>query len=144
IAHRTSIYLDRKDHHSFFIWTTLIIHGLIFSAAAFMPSLVLFAVLIFISRTIIGVEYAIQETLFQRSLPDLIRGRISTIDRGAELTMFGTSSYVSAVLMYYISPMTLTFISGLLSAGAGVVWFVRHRRESFLSDEEPGGAEAPA
>ena len=144
IAHRTSIYLDRKDRHSFFIWTTLIIHGLIFSAAAFMPSLVLFAVLIFVSRTIIGVEYAIQETLFQRSLPDLIRGRISTIDRGAELTMFGISSYFSAVLMYYISPMTLTFISGLLSAGAGVVWFVRHRRESFLSDEEPGAAEAPA
>ena len=45
------------------------------------------------SRAIVGVEYAVQETMFQRSLPDFIRGRISTLDRGAELTMFSLSSY---------------------------------------------------
>jgi len=96
-----------------------------------MPTLLLFALLTFVSRAIVGVEYAIQETLFQRSLPDYIRGRISTLDRGAELTVFGIFSYVSGVAMLYISPMALTVLSGLFSACAGVVWFARHRGEDF-------------
>ncbi|MFN2501618.1 MAG: MFS transporter [Pyrinomonadaceae bacterium] len=128
IARRTSMYLDRGDRNRGFIGWTLIVHGLLFSVCAFMPTLWLFAVLVFISRSIVGVEYAVQETMFQRSLPDRIRGRISTLDRGAELTVFGLASYVSSELMYYISPLTLTFVSGLLSALAGVVWFVRQKK----------------
>ncbi len=131
IAHRTSVYLDRKNLHSWFIGWALIVHGVIFAFAGFMPTLFLFALLTFVSRAIVGVEYAVQETLFQRSLPDYIRGRISTLDRGAELTVFGMFSYISGVAMYYISPMTLTLISGLLSALAGVVWFARHGGEDF-------------
>jgi hypothetical protein len=77
----------------------------------------------------VGVEYAVQETMFQRSLPDFIRGRISTLDRGAELTMFGVSSYVASEAMFYISPITLTIISGILSASSGVVWFMREKPE---------------
>jgi hypothetical protein len=96
-----------------------------------MPTLLLFAVLSFVSRAVVGVEYAIQETLFQRSLPDYIRGRISTLERGAELTIFGISSYVASEAMYYITPQMLTMISGILSAGAGLLWFVRHRGEDF-------------
>ncbi|MEO6050515.1 MAG: MFS transporter [Pyrinomonadaceae bacterium] len=128
IAHRTSIYLDRKNRNRGFIGWTLIIHGILFSAAAFMPRLWMFAVIVFISRAIVGVEYAVQETMFQRRLPDYIRGRISTLDRGAELTMFGIMSYAAGGLMFYITPQTLTVISGLLSALAGVVWFVRQGR----------------
>jgi hypothetical protein len=94
-----------------------------------MPGLWLFMIFVFVSRAIVGVEYAVQETLFQRSLPDHIRGRISTLDRGAEMLVFGASSYFSSELMYYISPEMLTVISGILSAGAGVVWFLRNRRE---------------
>jgi hypothetical protein len=133
IAHRTSVWLDRNKRHSLFIGTTLIIHGLLFSLAGVMPTLLLFAVFTFVSRAIVGVEYAIQETLFQRSLPDYIRGRISTLDRGAELTMFGLSSYVASEAMYYITPQMLTLISGVLSALSGVVWFIRHRSEDFGS-----------
>lgn len=125
IAHRTSIFLDRKGRHTWFIGWALIIHGLLFSVAGLMPTLLLFAVFAFVSRLIIGVEYAVQETLFQRSLPDYIRGRISTLDRGAELTVFGSFSYISGELMYFISPMTLTIISGVLSGSAGVLWFIR-------------------
>ena len=125
IAHRTSIYLDRRGRHTVFVGWTLIFHGIVFAFAGLVPTLMLFALFTFISRGIIGVEYAVQETLFQRSLPDYIRGRISTLDRGAELTVFGLSSYVSAELMYFISPMTLTVISGILSGSAGVVWFIR-------------------
>lgn len=131
VAHRTSVILDRKSRHSTFIWTTLVIHGILFAVAGAMPTLWLFAIFVFVSRAIVGVEYAIQETLFQRSLPDYIRGRISTIDRGAELTVFGISSFAAAEMMYYISPMTLTVISGLLSASAGIVWLFRHRENTF-------------
>ena len=128
IAHRTSIYLDRNGRNRGFIGWTLIVHGILFSTAAFMPTLWLFALVVFVSRAIVGVEYAVQETMFQRSLPDYIRGRISTLDRGAELTVFGLMSYAASGLMFYITPQTLTVISGILSAMAGVVWFVRQRR----------------
>ena len=128
IARRTAIYLDRKGRNHGFIGWTLIIHGILFSLAAFMPTLWLFSVIVFVSRAIVGVEYAVQETMFQRSLPDFIRGRISTLDRGAELTMFGLSSYVASGMMFYITPQTLTIISGILSALAGVVWFMRETR----------------
>jgi len=125
IAHRTETILDRLKSHVSFIGWTLIIHGILFSVAGLMPTLWLFVVFTFVSRAIVGVEYAVQETMFQRSLPDYIRGRISTLDRGAEMTIFGLSSYFSAELMYYISPQTLTVVSGILSASAGVVWFIR-------------------
>ena len=131
LAHRTSVLLDRKNAHGWFIGWSLIVHGLLFALAGFMPTLLLFALLTFVSRAIVGVEYAVQETLFQRSLPDYIRGRISTLDRGAELTVFGIFSYLSGVAMLYISPMTLTVLSGLFSACAGIVWFTRHRGEDF-------------
>ncbi len=138
IAHRTSMILDRRGRHSTFIGWSLLIHGVLFSAAAFMPTLWLFALFVFISRAIVGVEYAIQETLFQQSLPDYIRGRISTIDRGAELTVFGASSYFAALAMFYITPMTLTIISGVLSAAAGIVWFVRNPSETrFRESSKP-------
>lgn len=137
IAHRTSIYLERGGRHTLFIGWTLIIHGLLFSVAGFMPTLMLFAFFTFISRAIIGVEYAVQEALFQRSLPDYIRGRISTLDRGAELTVFGVTSYMSAELMYFISPMTLTVISGVLSGFAGVVWFMRQGTTNAKISEAP-------
>ncbi len=127
IAHRTSIYLDRKDRNTSFVGWTLILHGVVFSTAAFMPSLWLWAVVVFVSRVIVGVEYAVQETMFQRSLPDFIRGRISTLDRGAEMTVFGLVSYAASGMIYYATPQTLTIISGILSALAGVVWFIRQR-----------------
>lgn len=129
VAHRASIYLDRKQRHRTFIGWTLIIHGLLFAVGGFMPTLLSFCVIVFVSRAIVGVEYAVQETMFQRSLPDIIRGRISTLDRGAELTMFGVSSYVAGGMMYYITPQTLTVISGILSAFAGVVWFIRQKED---------------
>ena len=125
LAHRTSAWLDRKRLRTGFIGWTLVIHGLLFAVGGFMPTLLLFAIFAYISRALIGVEYAVQETLFQRSLPDHIRGRISTLDRGAELTMFGVSSLIGGEAMLYISPQTLTIISGILSALSGLIWFIR-------------------
>jgi len=136
IAHRTSAILERRNSHTAFIGWTLIVHGVLFSIGGFMPTLVTFAVIAFLSRAIVGVEYAVQETLFQRSLPDHIRGRISTLDRGAELTMFGISSYVSGLGMDLFSPQLLTVISGALSAMSGVIWFIRQTNtRSYLGPE---------
>jgi len=127
IAHRVSMFLNRKNWNSPFIVWTLIVHGVLFAVGGYMPSIWLFMFFVFVSRAIVGVEYAVQETMFQRSLPDYIRGRISTLDRGAEMTIFGLSSYFASDLMYYISPQLLTVISGILSASAGVLWFLRTR-----------------
>ena len=129
IAHRTSAVLDRRASHNSFIGWTLVVHGILFAAAGYMPSLWLFMIFAFVSRTILGVEYAVQETMFQRSLPDYIRGRISTLDRGAEMTIFGLSSVFASQAVYYISPQMLTVVSGVLSASAGVLWFVRTKRK---------------
>lgn len=137
IAHRTSAYLERRKNHNSFIGWSLIIHGILFSIAGYMPYLWLFVLFTFVSRAIVGVEYAVQETMFQRSLPDYIRGRISTLDRGAEMTIFGLSSYLASLAIYGISPQMLTVISGILSASAGVVWFMRQgRSNSELQFEE--------
>jgi len=130
VAHRTSAIIERRGSHVSFIGWTLVIHGILFSIGGVMSSLWLLALFCFVSRAIIGVEYAVQETMFQRSLPDYIRGRISTLDRGAEMTIFSLSSYLASLAIYGISAQTLTVISGILSASAGIVWFLRERKSN--------------
>ncbi|MCD9189279.1 MAG: MFS transporter [Pyrinomonadaceae bacterium] len=137
VAHRTEAILQRRNSYISFIGWTLVIHGVLFAVGGVMPNLWLLAFFTFVSRAIVGVEYAVQETLFQRSLPDYIRGRISTLDRGAEMTMFSLSSFFSSEAMYYISPQFLTVISGILSGSAGIVWFMRERNQ----EEKRSGSE---
>jgi len=140
IAHRTNVILERRRGHTAFIGWTLVVHGILFAFGGLMPTLWLFAVLAFVSRAIVGVEYAVQETLFQRSLPDHIRGRISTLDRGAELTMFGLSSLIAGEAMFYITPQTLTIISGVLSAFSGLIWFIRQGWTDATKGTQPDAA----
>jgi MFS family permease len=129
MAHRTEALLERRNSRVSFIGWALVVHGILFSVAGVMPSLWLVAFFCFVSRAIVGVEYAVQETMFQRSLPDYIRGRISTLDRGAEMTIFSLSSYFASLAMYGMSVQMLTIISGILSASAGIVWFMRERKQ---------------
>jgi MFS family permease len=136
IAHRVSTFLDARHLNRSFIGWTLIVHGILFAFAGLMPTLWLFMLFAFVSRAIVGVEYAVQETMFQRSLPDYIRGRISTLDRGAEMTIFGLSSYAASMAMYRITPESLTIISGILSASAGVLWFMRQSESSRVETQE--------
>ncbi|MDQ3799260.1 MAG: MFS transporter [Acidobacteriota bacterium] len=141
IAHRVNSVVERKNVTTGFIGWSLIVHGLLFSVAGFMPSLWLVLFFAFISRLIVGVEYAVQETMLQRALPDYIRGRILTIDRGAEITMFSVSGYLAGVSQYYITPEMLTIISGVLSASAGVLWFARSSKAK-VGNSETATAEA--
>ena len=140
LAHRTDNYLELKQRRGRFIIWALVIHGLIFATAGLMESIWLFSIFVLVSRAIIGVEYAVQETMFQRTLPDEIRGRISTIDRGAELTMFGLSSYFASLAMSAITPQTLTIISGLLSASAGLVWYLREGARDQILEKGSGSS----
>ncbi len=130
LAHRASIYLDRKDTNRGFIGWALIIHGVLFAIGGLMPTLYLVLLFTFVSRAIVGVEYAVQETMFQRSLPDRIRGRISTLDRGAELAMYGLMTYIASLAIYVMSVQALTVISGLLAGTAGVIWLIRNRGDA--------------
>ncbi len=125
IAHRIGTWIEFKKQTSKFIGGTLILQGILFGVAGLMPSLWLACLVFFVSRVVIGVEYAVQETLFQHALPDYIRGRISTLDRGLEITVFSVSIYLAGISLGYISPQMLTIVSGILTAFAALIWFAR-------------------
>ena len=93
IAHRVGTFVERKGITRAFMGWALILHGVFFAIAGVMPSLWLVAAFVILSRILISAEYSVQETMFQRSLPDRIRGRISTLDRGAEITVFGSQAF---------------------------------------------------
>jgi hypothetical protein len=90
-----------------------------------MPELWLAAAAIFASRVVIGVEFAVQETLVMRLLPDKLRGRVFTTDRAAEIGVVSIAGLVWGLLLAGpLTPRSLTVLSGLLSASPGVVWLV--------------------
>jgi len=81
-------------------------------------------VMLCISRTILGAEFAVQETLLMRLVPDHLRGRVSTSDRAGEMLIWAFSTAVAGWSLHTISVRTLTVISGLLSGTAGMLWLV--------------------
>lgn len=129
IAHRVGSFVERRGIEISFIGWALLAHGVLFAVAGLMPNVWLVAVFLIVSRVIVGAEFAVQETIFQRSLPDYIRGRITTLDRGAEITIFSFSSYLAGVSLSFISAQMLTIISGLLAASSGLVWFLRQKEK---------------
>jgi MFS family permease len=136
IAHRAATFVERNKIERSFIGWSLVVHGILFAIAGFMPNIWLVIIFIVISRTIVGAEYAVQETIFQRSLPDHIRGRISTLDRGAEITMFSFSSYAAGVALESVSAQIVTFFSGILAGSAGLIWFMRSKKDAQAAAEE--------
>ncbi len=127
IAHRVGTFVERKGIMRPFIGWALILHGVLFALGGLMPSLWLVAVFVFLSRVLVSAEYSVQETMFQRSLPDRIRGRISTLDRGAEITMFGIASLLAGLALTVMSAQMTTVIAGLVSGCSGVVWLLRSK-----------------
>lgn len=57
-----------------------------------------------------------------RLVPDKLRGRVSTTDRAAELFIWSVSTAAAGWSLRAITPQTLTIITGLLSATAGIFW----------------------
>lgn len=136
IAHRVEAIIERRKITNLFLGWSLVVHGILFAIAGFMPSLWLVGVFIIASRILIGAEYTIQETMFQRTLPDYIRGRISTLDRGAEITMFSISAYLAGISLTAISAQTLTLIAGLLAGSSGIVWLLRYKKHASYAQDE--------
>ena len=122
IARRVGTHMELVGRTAGFIGWTLLVQGVLFAAIGLMPTLLLACVVLFISRALLGVEFAIQETLLMRLVPDHLRGRVSTTDRASELLVWSFSTAIAGWSLRAITPRTLTVISGLLSATSGVVW----------------------
>lgn len=124
LARRVGAHVELHNVTARFMGWMLIGHGIFFALAGLMPTLWLAGVMIFISRVLVAVEFAVQETLMMRMLPDGLRGRVFTTDRAAEILVMSISLIASGWSLRTISPRTLTLISGLLSASPGVMWLL--------------------
>ncbi|MBK7708018.1 MAG: MFS transporter [Acidobacteria bacterium] len=136
LAHRVGSFVERRRIERSFIGWALLAHGVLFALAGIMPTVWLAALFVVFSRTVVGAEYAVQETIFQRGLPDHIRGRITTLDRGAEITIFSFSSYLAGLSLNYVSAQLLTIVSGLLAGSSGLIWFLRQKEEIRLAEPD--------
>lgn len=148
IARRVGAYLEAAGQTVSFIGWGLVLQGVIFALIGVMPTLWLACLLLFISRVVLAAEFAVQETLLMRLVPDNLRGRVSTTDRASELLVWSFSTAVAGWSLRAITPRTLTIISGLLSAISGVVWlalFASHRvrlPRKFGSGRDAGNSSA--
>lgn len=125
ISRKVEEFVTRKKIRRLFMGWSLILHGILFAIGGFMPSLWLVIIFILMSRVLIASEYAVQETMFQRSLPDRIRGRISTLDRGAEITVYSIASFIAGVALTLITAQMATAFAGLIAGCSGIVWLIR-------------------
>ena len=124
IARRVGIYFEMKRQTIGYIGWSLLVQGFIFALAGVMPSLWLACLMLMVSRVLLGAEFAVQEALLMRLVPDYLRGRVSTTDRAAEMLVWSLSTAVAGWSLHLISSRTLTVISGLLSGVAGVTWLL--------------------
>ncbi len=124
IARRVGYYFEMKNKTIAFIGWTLVIQGIVFAFIGLMPTLWLACVMMCVSRAIIGVEFAVQEALLMRLVPDNLRGRVSTTDRAAEMLIWSLSTATAGWSLHVISERMLTIVAGLLSGLAGVMWLI--------------------
>jgi MFS family permease len=124
-ARRVGDFVERKNLIVPFIGWFLILQGVIYGFAGVMPNLWLVMALMFVSRIMLGVEYAVQETILMKLIPDNLRGRVMTTDRAGEISVFSVSNLAAGWSLYLITPQMLTVISGVLSGLSGAFWFAR-------------------
>jgi MFS family permease len=124
IARRVGAHLELHKATAKFIGWTLLAHGIIYAVMGLAPALWMACALMLLSRALLGVEFAVQETLLMRIVPDGLRGRITTSDRAAEIFVTSISTVIAGWSLRAITPRTLTIISGLLSASPGVIWLI--------------------
>ena len=127
VARRVGAYFEVKGKTIGFIGWTLVIQGVVFALMGVMPTLWLACVMMGLSRVIIGAEFAVQETMLMRLVPDYLRGRVSTTDRAAEMMIWAVSTGVAGWSLQFISSRGLTVVAGLLSGVAGVTWLILSR-----------------
>ena len=124
IARRVGSYFEFHGRIVGFIGWGLLIQGFLFALIGLMPTLWLACLFLFLSRVLLGAEFAVQETLLMRLVPDKLRGRVGTTDRATELLIWSLSTTVAGWSLRVITPRTLTVICGLLSSVSGLVWLI--------------------
>jgi sugar phosphate permease len=107
-----------------FIGWGLLVQGFLFALIGVMPTLWLACLFLFVNRVLLGAEFAVQETLLMRLVPDKLRGRVGTTDRATELLIWSLSTTMAGWSLSAITPRTLTIICGLLSSSSGIVWLI--------------------
>jgi MFS family permease len=131
LARRAGAWASEERRAGRFIGWSLLVHGLCFAAGGLMPTLALISFWVAISRLILGAEFGVQETLMMRVIPDDYRGRVFTTDRALELSTMTLSMIVAGWLLTRVGPQTMMVVSGLLSAGPGLVWLLAMWRARF-------------
>ncbi|HEX8843795.1 MAG TPA: MFS transporter [Pyrinomonadaceae bacterium] len=121
-ARRVGAHVELHGVTARFIGWMMFAHGVVFAIGGLMPTFWLTGLMFFLSRFIIGLEFAVQETLMLRILPDNLRGRVVTTDRAAEILVLTISTVFAAWSLHAITPRTLTVIAGLMSASPGLIW----------------------
>jgi MFS family permease len=124
IARRVGAYFELRKRTVAFIGWSLLVQGIFYALAGVMPTLLWSCVMVCVSRVLLGAEFAVQETLLMRLVPDHLRGRVSTSDRAAEMMVWAFSTAVAGWSLQWITPRSLTVISGLLSGTAGILWLM--------------------
>jgi MFS family permease len=124
MARRVGSRVELRGRTAGFLGWTLFAQGVLFAVAGLMPTLWLACFVIFISRAIIAVEFGVQDTLLMRLLPDNFRGRVITTDRAAEILVTSITTVLAGWSLHLISPRALMVISGLLTAGPGILWLL--------------------
>jgi MFS family permease len=139
IARRVGAFFELRKRTVAFIGWTLFIQGIFYALAGVMPTLAGACIFVAISRVLLGAEFAVQETLLMRLVPDHLRGRVSTSDRAAEMLIWAFSTAVAGWSLQWITPRSLTVISGLLSATAGILWLMLFVSQRVRLPKKVGG-----
>lgn len=124
IARRVGAFFELRKRTVAFIGWSLFIQGLFYALGGVMPTLVWSCVMLAVSRVLLGAEFAVQETLLMRLVPDHLRGRVSTSDRAGEMLIWAFSTAAAGWSLHAITPRMLTVICGLLSGTSGLLWLV--------------------
>ena len=138
LARRVGSHVELHGLTAKFIGWMLFAHGVVFALAGLMPKLWMAGALLFLSRFIVGMEFAVQDTLLQRLVPDHLRGRVITTDRASEILVMTISTVFAAWSLHAISVRTLTIISGLLSATPGLIWLALFATGKLRMPAKPG------
>jgi MFS family permease len=136
MAREIGNWVERKKLYVPFIGWTLVVHGILYALSGVMPNLWLVGLFMILSRILLGMEFAVQESLLMRSIPEGLRGRVLTSDRAAEISVFSTMALVAGWSLHFISPQLLCVLSGLISGSCGLFWFwrLRNKRKTQLYD----------
>ena len=124
LSRRVSAWISDEQRAGRFIGWSLLLHGVLFAIAGWMPTLLLMSVWIAASRLVLGAEFGVQETMMMRVIPDDYRGRVFTTDRSLELATMAMTTILAGWLLTYFSPRVMMITSGLLSASPGLFWLM--------------------